>query len=94
MRWMSIDLRVDTGGRDVDESAEVPEGTFLAPLAVDGDVAIAEVRFLWHGREVSLVAQLTGRSGVRELTPQVLRECRASPGTRDQVLNYLGALAA
>jgi len=72
MTVRSVDLRAETGGHQEDATCLVEPGIFTLSLFAGEDPPVAEIRFMFRGRELSLVGAATGRSGVNEITPDLL----------------------
>ena len=92
---VSLDLRVETGAAigTLDETKEYSSHPFT--LSVFGRVPeddgppVAEIRCLIDGVEVSIVGALTGRIGVREITPDHVLACR-DPAYQQLISAWLG----
>lgn len=75
----SIDLRVQTGADPVntkDETTVVgPNGPFRRTVFTPnaGELPVGEIRMVFAGHEVSIVGELTGRPGVKEITLEHLQ---------------------
>lgn len=94
----TLDLRVITGGdpASLDETRTWGPGEHPFVLSVfgpahPGAVPVAEVLCMIGGVEVSIVGHLTGRPGVREITPDLVAAARQDPdGYRRQLAGWLG----
>lgn len=92
---LSVDLRAQTGmGNVPDESCVVEPGTFTLSVCgqVPGELPIGEIRLYYPPLrgEIRLVGHLTGRPGVRELTPDHLLASEQDAAYRDTILQWLG----
>ncbi len=89
---LSIDLRAEFGHPGPDETAYLPPGTVARALfpPTPGEGLVGEVRLVVAGQEIRLVAALTGRQGVVEMTPEMLRCVEKDPTYRGQWTAYLG----
>lgn len=74
-----------------DETAWLPPGTVGQPVfpTLPGMHAVGEVRALILGREVRIVACLTNRPGVTEVTPDVIKGMLGDTGYQDSTISWL-----
>lgn len=73
---LSVDLRAETGAFGTPNASGVvraPHSFVLSVFApTQGEPPVAEVLIWWQGRAVAVVGHLTGREGIREVTPDHL----------------------
>lgn len=89
-----LDVRSAFGPLVPDESGLAPVGTFARSLfrTPEGD-HVGEIRFLVRGADVRLVAEYTGRTGVRECTPEALQAMGRDSEYHAAFCAYLGVEA-
>lgn len=88
----SQDLRAVTSGDDIpDDSRWLEPGTVkVALLLADGLHPLGELRVRLDGRDINVVAELTGREGLWELTLAMVRGCTAGEPYRGAIRAWLG----
>ena len=89
---LSIDMRAMLGFPAADETREHPPGTFRVSVFASrpGHLPVGEVRLAVGGMEVSLVGALTGRPGVREITPGHVLAVGRDPAYADALRRGIG----
>ena len=96
----TLDLRVETGADPAtpDTTREWPVGhpftlSVFGRVPEDDGPVVAEILCVMDGAEVSIVGALTGRQGVREITPDHALAC-TDPAYQRSLALWLGVAAA
>jgi hypothetical protein len=95
---LSVDLRAETGGRvdaDATRLVQLPHAFTLSVFGDvgDGEQPVGEILCIVEGVEVAIVGHLTGRPGVREVTPDHLSACLNDPEYRRKIAVWAGIAA-